>query len=74
LCTKVPQYFPPLLKIPFTGKEKAFCVLKFDKNNTWTRVQRKLRTTKAENPKKVKISQPQLRFTGSYKKWSARTK
>ena len=29
-----------LLKMHFTGKEKAFCVLEFDKNNSWTRVQR----------------------------------
>ena len=24
----------------FIGKEKAFCILEFDKNNLWTRVQR----------------------------------
>jgi len=28
----------------FTGKEKAFCVLEFDKNNLWTSVQRKFWT------------------------------
>ena len=33
-----------------TGKEKAFCVLKFDKNNLWTCVQRKFRTEFSKQP------------------------
>ena len=38
------QFASYLLKMSFTGKEKAFCVLKFDKNNSWTCVQREFRT------------------------------
>ena len=34
----------------FTGKEKAFCVLEFDKNNSWTCVQRKFRTEFSKQP------------------------
>ena len=34
----------------FNGKEKAFCVLKFDKNNSWTCVQRKFRTEFSKQP------------------------
>ena len=38
------QFASYLLKMSFTEKEKAFCVLEFDKNNSWTCVQRKFRT------------------------------
>ena len=34
----------------FTGKEKAFCVFEFDKNNPWTCVQRKFRTEFLKQP------------------------
>ena len=34
----------------FTGKEKIFCVLEFDKNNSWTCVQRKFRTEFSKQP------------------------
>ena len=34
----------------FTRKEKAFCVLEFDKNNSWTCVQRKFRTEFSKQP------------------------
>ena len=34
----------------FTGMEKAFCVLEFDKNNLWTCVQRKFWTGFSKQP------------------------
>ena len=34
----------------FTGMEKAFCVLEFDKNNSWTCVQCKFRTGFSKQP------------------------
>ena len=34
----------------FTGMEKAFCVLEFDKNNSWTCVQRKFCTGFSKQP------------------------
>ena len=34
----------------FTGMEKVFCVLEFDKNNSWTCVQRKFLTVFSEQP------------------------
>ena len=34
----------------FTGKEKAFCVLEFDKNNLWTCIQHKFQTEFLKQP------------------------
>ena len=44
------QFASYLLKMSFTGKEKAFCVLEFDKNNSWTCVQRKFQTEFLKQP------------------------
>ena len=44
------QFASYLLKMSFTGIEKAFCVLEFDKNNSWTCVQRKFWTGYSKHP------------------------
>ena len=41
---------PKRVKMSFTGMEKRFCVLEFDKNNSWTCVQRKFRTEFSKQP------------------------
>ena len=51
------QFASYLFKMSFTGKEKAFCVLEFDKNNSWTCVQRKFRREFLKQPPDRRIIQ-----------------